>query len=199
MRSLWIGATSLSVFLAIGACSTGATSPAAPASSATTTVQAAADTDGDYDDAQLTAFIEARREIDPISRNFSSLSAEQQTQATAQIRSIMNRRQMNPVTYDAIQRQIGTDQALAQRVTTLQVATVTDEKLAAFVAASREIQPLTANLASASEAERAQVATQIGAILDRNNIDSNLYNAIALAAQSDPALAARIAAVATPN
>ncbi|WP_325060611.1 hypothetical protein [Vitreimonas sp.] len=157
------------------------------------------DTDGQYTDAQLQAFIAARREIEPITQGFAALSPEQRTEATARIRAIMERHQVNATTYDAIQRQIGTDQALAQRVTTLQVATVTDASLRAFVVASREIQPLTANLSAASEAEGNQISAQIGAILARHNIDSNLYNAIALEAQTNQALAARIAAVSQPS
>jgi|GEM_PF-2691793 len=203
MRSSKLLAVSAIALCAAGltACSSTATNdaPAATASSSSSAAAAVADTDGQYTDAQLQAFIAARRDIEPISQGFAELAPDARAQASTRIREIMDRNQVNPTTYDAIQRQIGTDQALAQRVTQMQVATVTDEKLRAFVAASREIQPLTANLATASEAEREQVSTQIGAILSRHNIDSNLYNAIAVEAQSNQALAARIAAVTQPS
>jgi len=201
MRSTMLAAVCTSaIFMA--ACSTDGTTQTTSSTSNVTAPAAAtfpADTDGDYTDAQLQTFIEARREIDPISRGFAELPEAERAQATTQIQGIINRRQMNPLTYDAIQRQMQTDQALAARVTDLQVASVTDDRLRAFVAASAEIQPLTANIATATEAERAQLSTQIGAILDRHNIDSNLYNAIATEAQTDQALAARIAAIQTTD
>jgi hypothetical protein len=155
------------------------------------------DTDGDYTDAQLTAFIAARNDIDPISRGFAELSEEERAQATQQISSFLQTHQMNPATYDAIQRQMQTDQALTTRVTDIQLANLTDDQLRRFVAASLEIAPITADLATASEVEREQASAQIGALLLAHDIDSNFYNAIAARAQSDEALAARISALQT--
>ncbi len=186
--------------LLTAACSTGATTTATQASSTTTIASLpAADTDGDYTDAQLQTFIEARREVTPITRSFSALSDTERTQASQRIQEIMAAQQINPATYDAILQQSQTDQALAMRINDLQVANISDETLRAFVAASAEIQPLATNAATATDEERAQISTQIGAILDRNNLDASLYNALATEAQTDQALAARIAALQTSS
>jgi hypothetical protein len=68
----------------------------------------------------------------------------------------------------------------------------TDAQLSNFLAASTEIQPLTTNLSTATPDQRTGITTQIRAALQRHNIDGATYNAIATAAQSDTALAARI-------
>lgn len=75
----------------------------------------------------------------------------------------------------------------------------TDAQVSNFAAASTEIQPLTANLTTATPDQRTQATTQIRAALARHNIDSATYNAIASAAQSDTALAARINAARAPG
>lgn len=76
-----------------------------------------------------------------------------------------------------------------------QPSTFTDAQLRSFAAASAEIDPLNRNLASASAEQRTQITGQIRAALERNNLDSDTYNAIAARAQSDRQLAARIAAL----
>ena len=75
-------------------------------------------------------------------------------------------------------------------------ATYTDAQLRSFAAAARQIQPLNAQLTSGTPAQRTAAATQVRTILQQNNLDSATYNAIAAQAQSDPAFAARISALA---
>lgn len=76
----------------------------------------------------------------------------------------------------------------------------TDAQLQSFVTASRQIEPLNRQVQAAAPEQRAQLATQIRAVLTQNNLDGATYNAIATRAQSDQALASRIAALQTnPN
>jgi len=78
--------------------------------------------------------------------------------------------------------------------------TFTDAQLQSFVTASRQIEPLNRQVQAAAPEQRAQLATQIRAVLTQNNLDGATYNAIATRAQSDQALASRIAALQTnPN
>jgi Domain of unknown function (DUF4168) len=78
-------------------------------------------------------------------------------------------------------------------------ATYTDAQLSAFAAASVEIDPISRSLQGATPEARAAAATQIRAALTRHNLDSATYNSIAAAAQADPALAARVAALRAPQ
>lgn len=71
-------------------------------------------------------------------------------------------------------------------------ATFTDAQVQAFAAASTEIDPISQRLANATPEQRTQAATQIRAILQRHNLDTNTYNAIATQAQTDTALQARV-------
>jgi hypothetical protein len=71
-------------------------------------------------------------------------------------------------------------------------ATYTDAQIQAFAAASAEIDPISRSLPTASATQRTEAATQIRAVLQRHNLDSNTYNSIAAQAQTDTALAARI-------
>lgn len=73
----------------------------------------------------------------------------------------------------------------------------TDAQLQSFAAASVEIDPISRSLQGATPEAQATAATQIRAILASNNLDSDTYNAIAAAAQADPALAQRIASLQT--
>jgi hypothetical protein len=72
-----------------------------------------------YTDAQLQSFASASAEIDPINRTLASASAEQRTAATAQIRGILQRNNLDSATYNAIAAQAQTDTALAARINTL--------------------------------------------------------------------------------
>jgi hypothetical protein len=67
--------------------------------------------------------------------------------------------------------------------------------LRAFAAASVEIDPISRTLASQTPEQRTAATEQIRQILQRNNLDSATYNAIASRAQADPALASRIASL----
>lgn len=107
----FVFAAGAAIALAMSAGSAHAQTPAAPPAAA----QAA------YTDAQLRAFAAASLEIDPISRTLPSASAEQRTQATAQIRSILARHQIDAATYNAIAARAQTDAAFAQRIASLQV------------------------------------------------------------------------------
>ena len=75
-------------------------------------------------------------------------------------------------------------------------ATYTDAQLRSFAVAARQIQPLNAQLTSGTPEQRTAATTQVRAILQQNNLDGATYNAIAAKAQSDPAFAARISALA---
>lgn len=78
-------------------------------------------------------------------------------------------------------------------------STFTDVQLRSFAAASTEIEPISRSITASSTAEqRTQAATQIRGILQRNNLDSTTYNAIAAQARTDTALAGRIRALGTP-
>jgi hypothetical protein len=76
--------------------------------------------------------------------------------------------------------------------------TFTDAQLQSFVTASQQIQPLNAQLATATPEQRTALAGQIRGVLQQNNLDGATYNAIATQAQSDQALAARLAALQAP-
>jgi len=83
-------------------------------------------------------------------------------------------------------------QNAAQPAQTQQQQAFTDAQVSAFAAASAEVDPISRTLPSATAEQRAAATTQIRAILERNNIDAETYNAIATQAQTDTALAARI-------
>ena len=72
-----------------------------------------------------------------------------------------------------------------------------DAQLEAFVAAATQINPIAQGLPTATPEQRTAAAEQIRGILAANNLDANTYNAIASSAQTDTALAARIAALQT--
>lgn len=65
-----------------------------------------------------------------------------------------------------------------------------------FIDAATEINPIASSItAESTDAQRQQASDQIGAILQRHQIDSATYNAIAQRAQTDAALAGRITAL----
>lgn len=90
-----------------------------------------------------------------------------------------------------------TQQAQATPAPTTPVAptTYTDEQLRSFARAAIEIDPISRTLANATPEQTTAATEQIRQILARNNIDSATYNAIASRAQTDTALAQRIAAL----
>jgi len=144
-----------------------------------------------YSDAQIQAFVAARTEIQQLT---PGQTAEEQAANQRRITDILQRHNINGVTYNAIETATRTDQALANRVAAASVgSSFTDAQLQAFVAASAEIDPLNRELASATPERRTQIAAEIRSALDRNNIDLQTYNGIAARAQADQTLGARIA------
>ena len=71
-------------------------------------------------------------------------------------------------------------------------ASMSDAQLRAFVAAREEITPLQQGFAAQTPEQRTQATEQIRQILERNNLDSATYNAIAARAQAEPAFAQHI-------
>ncbi len=82
---------------------------------------------------------------------------------------------------------------------TAQQATYSDEKLQAFVAASREVEPISAGIANMSPQERQRSTQNIRSILQRHGLTGDEYNAIETQARTDAALAQRIAALQIQN
>lgn len=153
-----------------------------------------------FTDAQVRAYVAASEEIEPISERVAEMTPEQRLQATAQIRGVLQRHGLTGDEYAAIDAQAGADAGLAQRIAAVRIEDLNDETLRRFVAAAREIDPISRGLAAeATAAERAQAASQIRAALNRNGISAATYNAIAARAQGDEALAARIAALQAPS
>jgi hypothetical protein len=149
-----------------------------------------------YTDAQVRSFVAARAEI---LRVPAGQTAEQQAGRTRQVSAILQRHNIAPDTYNEIDAAARTDQALANRVSAAAVGSTafTDAQLQAFVTASAEIDPLNRQLAAATGEARTPIVEQIRAALARNNLDVDTYNGIAARAQTDQALAARIATIRT--
>lgn len=186
---MWTSAAIAGVAL-LGACAQ--TQTAENAAPTPPSAQAQPQQPGTFTDGQLRSFAAARAEIEPISATYESLTPEQRTQATAHIVAIQQRHGLDATTYAAIASAARNDQALANRLASLQG--FTDAQVQSFAAASLEIDPINRQLATATPEQRAQAAEQIRAILARHNLDGATYNAIATAAQTDQTLAARIAA-----
>jgi hypothetical protein len=150
-------------------------------------------------DAQLRAYVAANTEIEPLQAALAGQTPEQQAQTRSQIAAILDRHELEASTFNSIARMANEDRVFAARLAALQPDTFTDETLRAFAAASVEIDPISRTLASATPEQRTQATEQIRQILQRNNLDSATYNAIAARAQSDPAFAQRIAALHRAN
>jgi len=144
-----------------------------------------------YSDAQIQAFVAARREIQQLT---PGQTADQQAANQRRIGEILQQHNLAPDVYNEITARAQTDQALANQIAAASVGTTfTDAQLQAFVAASAEIDPLNRSVATAIEQQRAQIGEQIRAALQRHNLDIETYNGIAARAQTDQALAARVA------
>jgi hypothetical protein len=153
-----------------------------------------------FTDEQVRAYFEANREIAPISTRVAQMTPPERAQATSRIRTILQRHGLSADQYNAIDTQARTDAALSERIAALHVQNLTDDLLRRFVAAAAEIDPISRSLTAEATAEdRAHAAAQIRAALDRHRVSAAAYNAIAAQAQSDEALAARIAALQTPG
>lgn len=167
--------------------SSASSNPTAAPAAAAPRVQA-----GAYTDAQLRAYAAAKAEIEPLQANLASQTPEQQQQTSAQIAAVLQRHNIEATTFNAIARMANEDRTFAARLAAIQPDTFSDDSLRAFARASIEIQPITDGLAAATPEQRTQATEQIRQILERNNLDSATYNAIAARAQTDQALVARI-------
>ncbi|MGD9980255.1 MAG: DUF4168 domain-containing protein [Hyphomonadaceae bacterium] len=170
------------------------TASGSPSSMPAQTTQSAAITD-----AQLRSYVAARGEIEPLQTSLATQTPEQQTQTRAQIAAILQRNNLSAETFNQIAQQANNDRTFAARLAAVQPDTFTDATLRAFAAASVEIEPITRTLATATPEQRTQATEQIRQILQRNNLDSATYNAIAARAQSDTTFAARIASLHRAN
>lgn len=156
------------------------------ASSSAPTTAATAPT---YSDAQISAFVAARTDLQAAGAN-----ADQ-----ARVSQILQSHNITPTDYNAIQTRSQTDQTLANRISSAAVGTdFTDAQLQSFIAASVAIDPINRTLATATPEQRTEAAMQIRTILQQNNLTFEQYNGIAARAQADTALAARINALAQP-
>jgi hypothetical protein len=166
---------------------------AAPQAQATAQPPAAAPTSG-YTDAQIEAFVTAREQINQLS---PGTTPEQQAANQQRIAQILQESGITPDQYNAILAAAQTDQALNNRIAVAAVGdSFTDAQLSAFIAASAEIQPLSASLASGTPEQRAATAEQIRSILQRNNLDLETYNGIAAQIRANPELQTRLNALA---
>jgi hypothetical protein len=200
MTKLTMPAAAAVAALAAAACAgTGSTETAASATSTTersttqSTAPAQSQTASTYTDAQLRAYVAADNEIEPLQAGLAAQTPEQQAQTRTQIAAILQRHNLTAVQYNGIARTAREDRTFAARLAALEPDTFSDETLRAFAAASVEIDPISRSLANATPEQQTQATEQIRQILQRNNLDSATYNAIAARAQRDPALAARIA------
>lgn len=195
-RSSWFTFAYVAMVGAAGplaACAgTGSTEASAPPVAASTQAQAqtpATQTGVTYSDMQVQNFVAARNEILALS------SAQQQDQA--QVGAILQRHALAPDVYNAINTRAQTDENLSNRIAAVGVGTsFSDAQLRSFAAASAEIDPLNRQLATATAEQRTTIADQIRAVLARNNLDLQTYNGIVTRAQTDTALASRIASLA---
>ncbi|MBY0566468.1 MAG: DUF4168 domain-containing protein [Hyphomonadaceae bacterium] len=143
-----------------------------------------------YTDAQIESFVRAREQINQIS---PGATPEQQAANQQRISQILQENGITPDQYNAILSAARTDQALNNRISVAAVGdSFSDAQLRSFIAASIEIQPINATLASGTDAERAAAAEQIRGILQRNNLDIETYNGIAAQIRSNPELQTRL-------
>jgi hypothetical protein len=175
----------------LAACAaTNSASTSAATSASARSATASAETGVTYTDMQVQNFVAARNEI-------AALPAAQQSDQ-AQVGAILQRHNLAPDVFNAIQTRSQTDTALANRIAAINVgANFTDAQLQGFVRASAQIDPLNRQLATATGDQRQQIAAQIRTLLEQNNLDLQTYNVIAARSQSDPQLAARLNAIRT--
>ena len=72
---------------------------------------------------------------------------------------------------------------------------ITDAQLQAYLAANREIEPISSRVAQMTPQQRLQATAQIRSILRRHDLTGDQYNAIDTQARADQTLARRIAAI----
>ncbi|MBX3430907.1 MAG: DUF4168 domain-containing protein [Hyphomonadaceae bacterium] len=180
--------------LSIAACA-GTTSTASNTTASTSTASATQTQPTDpasMTDEQLRSYVVAREAITPLQESFATQTPEQRTQTTAQITQILQSHGLTPQQYNAISSHAAQDTTFGARLAALTPDTFADANLRAFAQASVEIDPITRDLGTATPEQQAQATTQIREILERNNLDSTTYNAIAARAQAEPAFAQRI-------
>ncbi|MBK6703080.1 MAG: DUF4168 domain-containing protein [Caulobacteraceae bacterium] len=166
-------------------------SNAAKRRSTTTSSTAQSTQPATFTDAQLRAYAAARDEMAPLQATFGTQTPERQQQIATEIAAIQQRHGIEPSMYNQIARRANEDRTFAARLAGVQLIHSATTRCA-FARASIEIQPLTAGLSTATPEQQAQITEQIRQILERNNLDSATYNAIAQRAQTDQAFAARV-------
>jgi len=183
--------------LAAAACAGSATTDSAATSATQSSASQSSATaqTSSYTDAELSAYMAAKNEIEPLQTALATQTPEQQTQTRTQIAAILQRHNLTATQFNGITAMAIEDRTFASRLAALAPDTFTDATLQAFAAASVEIDPISRNLATATPEQRTQATEQIREILQRHNLDSATYNAIAARAQTDQALAARIASL----
>lgn len=72
-----------------------------------------------FTDAQLRSFAAAAREIQPLNARMTSGTPEQRTAATTQVRSILQRNNLDGATYNAIAARAQSDPTFAARIASL--------------------------------------------------------------------------------
>jgi hypothetical protein len=72
-----------------------------------------------FTDAQLRSFAAAAREIQPLNAQMTSGTPEQRTAATTQVRSILQRNNLDGATYNAIAAKAQAEPAFAARIASL--------------------------------------------------------------------------------
>lgn len=164
-----------------------------PAAAAPAPVAPSASTSG-YTDAQIASFVAARRSINQLT---PGTTPEAQQANQQRIGAILQENNLAPEVYNSIVAAARTDQALNNRISVATVgSSFTDAQLRSFIAASTEIQPLNASFASGTPEARAAAAEQIRGILQRNNLDLEMYNGIAAQVRTNTELQARLTALA---
>ena len=75
-----------------------------------------------YTDAQLSAFVAASTEVQPLTEGLASATPEERTATTAQIGAALERHSISAAAYNDIATRAQTDTALAGRINTLRQA-----------------------------------------------------------------------------
>jgi hypothetical protein len=95
---------------------------AAPAVAQPNPPAAQTQTAATYTDAQLTAFVAASAEVQPLTESLAAATPEARTATTAQIGAALERHNISAAAYNDIATRAQTDTALAGRINTLRQA-----------------------------------------------------------------------------
>ena len=155
---------------------------------------AAANDDG-FSDAQLASYATAIQQMQPILRAADGApSTEQQVQLAA----IVTAQGMTGEQFNAISSAAATDEVLAARIAVAGApesapgsvaASVTDEELARFAAATANMRPI---LQASGGAPTAEQQAELVAIVTAEGLTGERFNAIATALPTDERLQARL-------